>query len=121
LWRDTRISEGKGDPVTVSINRVPAPGLISNVGLRFLFGSSPRPGDIARVRAFEEIAATLDTEGALDSLPFMPEMKAYCGQFFRVHRRLDKINDMRHKTGLRRLSDAVTLTGLRCSGAQHDG
>jgi hypothetical protein len=51
----------------------------------------------------------------------MAEMTEYCGRVFRVHRRVDKINDMRHKTGLRRVHDSVTLTGVRCSGIHHDG
>lgn len=54
-------------------------------------------------------------------LPFMPEMEPFCEKVFRVHRRVDHINDMRNKTGLRRIGDVVTLTDVRCSGSAHDG
>src|SRR5262245_37605705 len=43
-----------------------------------------RPGDLVEVRAPEEILQTLDTEGTLDQLPFMPEMLRFCGRRFQV-------------------------------------
>ncbi len=118
LWRDARETSGKPDTFAP-----PAPtiGLLSRVGLRLLLGPALRPGDVVRVRSRDEIEATLDASGALDGLPFMAEMAEYCGRIFRVHRRVDKINDMRNKTGLRRMHDSVTLTGVRCSGFHHDG
>jgi hypothetical protein len=82
-----------------------------------------RPGDIVEVRGPQEILQTLDADGALDQLPFMPEMIAYCGKTFRVSRRvLNTCNsgpypDMRGFTK----DDVVLLDGLRCSGAGHDG
>jgi hypothetical protein len=121
LWRDARETSGKPDTFAPLANRAPALGLLSRVGLRFLLGPALRPGDVVKVKSQVEIAATLDASGALDGLPFMPEMAEYCGRIFRVHRRVDKINDMRSKTGLRRMHDSVTLTGVRCSGSQHDG
>jgi len=121
LWRDGRIESGKIDPIGASLNRVPSPGLFSSLGLRSLLGNAPRPGDIVTVKSLAEIQSTLDTNSALDDLPFMPEMHDFCGLTFRVHRRVDKINDMRHKTGVRRISKVVTLTSVRCNGAHHDG
>jgi hypothetical protein len=81
------------------------------------------PGEWVRVRPFSEIASTLDENGSLDALPFMPEMLPYCGRHFRVFRRIDKIHDYYTPggTGLRRLRDSVTLDELRCSGAAHGG
>jgi hypothetical protein len=38
------------------------------------------PGEVVRVRTASEIFATLDDRGALDGLPFMPEMLKYCGR-----------------------------------------
>jgi hypothetical protein len=82
-----------------------------------------RPGDLVEVKAPDEILQTLDAEGTLDHLPFMPEMVEFCGRRFRVSRRVVKtcfsgtISTMR---GFRR-NDVVTLDGLRCSGAAHDG
>ena len=36
------------------------------------------PGDLVEVRAPEEILRTLDADGTLDHLPFMPEMVEFC-------------------------------------------
>src|SRR5690349_13991176 len=121
LWRDAREASGKPDLFAPFANRAPTGGLMTRLGLRFLLGPKLRPGDWVEVRPRNEIRATLDAAGALDGLPFMAEMEAYCGKICRVHRRVDKINDMRHKTGLRRIHDTVTLTDVRCSGSQHDG
>ena len=121
LWRDARITAGKADLFALAANRVPGPGLLSRLGLRFFLGPALRPGDVVQVRTLAEIRQTLSADGTLDGLPFMAEMQACCGESFRVHRRIDKINDMRHKTGLRRMQGAVTLTEVRCSGAEHGG
>ena len=43
-----------------------------------------RKGDLVEVRSPEEILATLDPNGELDALPFMPEMADFCGKRFRV-------------------------------------
>jgi len=44
-------------------------------------------GDLVEVKAPDEILQTLDAHGAVDHLPFMPEMAQFCGQRFRVSRR----------------------------------
>ncbi len=80
-----------------------------------------RVGDLVEVRTREEIFKTLDARASLDELPFMPEMLPYCGRRFRVFRRVDKINDMIRKTGLRRMCDTVTLDSVRCDGSVHGG
>jgi hypothetical protein len=80
-----------------------------------------RPGEFVEIRSAQEILATLDAAGMLDSLPFMPEMLQHCGRGARVRRRVEKIWDMKGGSGLRRLRDAVLLDGLRCDGAAHDG
>jgi hypothetical protein len=121
LWRDARESSGKPDTFVQFANRSPASSLLARAGFRFMLGPWLRPGDIVTVRSWNEIKATLDASGTLDGLPLMPEMAEYCGKTFRVHRRVDKINDMRHKTGLRRMRSTVTLSGLRCSGSHHGG
>src|SRR6267142_1519493 len=46
-----------------------------------------RAGHWVEVRSADEILATLDDRGALDALPFMPEMLQYCGKRFRVFKR----------------------------------
>jgi hypothetical protein len=74
------------------------------------------------VRSREEILATLGADGALDGMPFMPEMLAYCGRRFRVAASAHKSCDTVHKTWTgRRLDSTVHLVGLRCDGAAHGG
>lgn len=84
-----------------------------------------RPGDLVEVKSAPEIAATLDSSGTVDQLPFMPEMLAYCGKRFRVSQKVVIVCASGTKTGsvLRsfRNNDVVLLEGLRCSGADHDG
>jgi hypothetical protein len=78
-------------------------------------------GDEVRVRAFHEIEATLDANGCLEGLPFMDEMKRFCGERGRVFRCVDKIYDYGGRKDLRHMKDVVLLTGLRCDGGAHDG
>ena len=44
-------------------------------------------GDWVEVRSKEEILSTLDSNGRLDGMPFMPEMFAFCGKRFQVYKR----------------------------------
>ena len=76
-------------------------------------------GDIVEVRSPAEIAATLDSDGRLDGIPFMPEMTGKCGHRFRVHRRAERT--CVEGLGMRRLNNTVFLEDLRCDGAAHDG
>ena len=72
-----------------------------------------------------EIAQTLDADGTLDGVPFMPEMLEHCGKRYRVLRRAEKtcvelpggVYAIREFTN----NDVFLLDGLRCSGASHDG
>jgi len=80
-----------------------------------------RSGDIVQVKGAAEILATLDDKGALEGLPFMPEMMKYCGQTLTVLGRASKICDTVHSTSSRRIPDAVFLDDLRCDGSGHHG
>jgi len=80
-----------------------------------------RAGDYVAVRSAEDIEATLDEKGCLEGLPFMPEMAPYCGTVHRVYKRIDKIIDIVANTGLRRMTNTVTLADLRCDGSAHRG
>jgi len=84
-----------------------------------------RPGDLVQVKPEDEILATLDADGTLDRLPFMPEMLEYCGRRFRVSRRALKVCASGMKGGSILLGfpadDVVMLEELRCCGATHDG
>jgi hypothetical protein len=80
-----------------------------------------RVDEWVEVRSREEILATLDMNGRLDGLPFMPQMFKYCGQRFRIfksaHKTCDTVSG--HYTG-RRLEDSVHLN-LRCDGQAYNG
>jgi hypothetical protein len=78
-------------------------------------------GDLVEVLSADEIRATLDEHGELDGLPFMPEMLALCGRRMTVHKVAHKLCDYVGMTGMRRMYDAVHLTGSRCDGSAHDG
>jgi hypothetical protein len=78
-------------------------------------------GDLVEVRSEAEILATLDENGEFDALPFMPEMLRYCGQRLVVYKVAHKLCDTMTRSGMRRMEDAVHLTGARCDGGGHDG
>jgi hypothetical protein len=80
-----------------------------------------RRGDVVEVRSAAEILATLDEDGVLDALPFMPEMLAYCGRRYAVDRRTEKVCDTIKEPNSRRIADCVLLDDLRCDGSGHDG
>jgi hypothetical protein len=78
-----------------------------------------RPGDWVVVKSEEEILATLDERGCLDGLPFMPEMRRFCGQRVQVKSRADRT--VVEQLAVRRMREAVHLREVRCDGAAHDG
>jgi len=78
-------------------------------------------GELVQVRSAEEIRATLDENGELAGLPFMPEMLAFCGRRLTVHKVAHKSCDNITRTGMRRMTDAVHLTESRCDGSAHGG
>jgi hypothetical protein len=80
-----------------------------------------RLGDWVEVESPDKILVSLDEQGCLEGLPFMPEMLKYCGQRFRVLKSSHKTCDTIHKTGLRRMENAVHLEGIRCDGEAHGG
>jgi hypothetical protein len=78
-------------------------------------------GDWVEVRSKEQILKTLDKDGRLDGMPFMPEMFAFCGKRFRVYKRAHKTCDTVYEYKGRKLADAVHLEGARCDGQAHGG
>jgi hypothetical protein len=73
-----------------------------------------------RIRSASEIFSTLDDEGTLENLPFMPEMLQYCGQVVPVFKTSHKTCNDRG-LGLRRMDNTVHLGNLRCDGSAHGG
>ena len=78
-----------------------------------------RAGDSVKVRDKEAILLTLDEDGRLDGLPFMPEMFAFCGKRLVVAKRAHKTCDTVNKSGGRKMKNAVHLDGVRCDGQAH--
>jgi hypothetical protein len=78
-------------------------------------------GDLLEVRSPEEILATLDEQGALAGMPFMPEMLQFCGRKFTVAAVAHKTCDTVTRTGGRKLDRMVHLQGTRCDGSAHGG
>ena len=79
--------------------------------------SQLKAGDWVQVRTKDEILRTLDANGQLEALPFMPEMFAFCGQRFKVFKRAHKTCDPDLQG--RKMSRASTWRGCRCNGAAH--
>lgn len=82
-------------------------------------------GDWVEIRGKEEILATLDNNGRLEGMPFMPQMFKWCGQRFQVYKRAHKTCDT--VTGWdtgewlgRRIPNGVHLN-LRCDGEAYGG
>ena len=74
-------------------------------------------GALARRRS----SRTLDANGRLDELPFMPEMLRYCGARMMVGKRAHKTCDPAIGIGGRKMANTVHLSNVRCNGADHDG
>jgi hypothetical protein len=77
-------------------------------------------GNWVEVRSREEILRTLDDNGQLEGMPFMPEMFAFAGRTFQVYKRAHKTCDTVFPVRGRRVHRAVHL-GTRCDGQAHDG
>ena len=79
-----------------------------------------RVGDWVEVRSKEEILRSLDKNGQLDGMPFMPQMFHYCGQKFAVYKRAHKTCDTVNPIKGAQVSNALHLD-LRCDGAAYGG
>jgi hypothetical protein len=71
--------------------------------------------DWVEVRSKQEILQTLDKNGRLDGMPFMPQMFKYCGKRFKVYKSAHKACDPVYTMSSRSLDNAVHLN-LRCDG-----
>lgn len=79
-----------------------------------------KAGDWVEVRSKEEILQTLDKQGQLECVPFMPQMFKYCGQRFKVYKSAHKTCDTINPIRSLRVADAVHLD-LRCDGEAYGG
>jgi hypothetical protein len=80
-----------------------------------------KAGDVVELAAPAEILATLDDDGCLDGLPFMPEMLRYFDRPFRVRARVERACDTIGYDGVQRIPGAVLLDDVRCEGVSHGG
>jgi hypothetical protein len=96
-----------------------AKGLFKKLKLEGLFGPAYRNGEVVRIRNAEEILATLDSDGTVDGLVFMPEMLQFAGREVRVRSSAHKTCD--GQAGTRQMEKTVHLEGLKCDGSAHDG
>lgn len=77
-------------------------------------------GDWVEIKSAEEILGTLDEDGRLEGMPFMPEMLNFCGMRFTVYKRAHKTCDTVFPIRGRRVNRAVHLN-TRCDGSAHGG
>ena len=80
---------------------------------------SINPGEVVEVRTENEILDTLDENGTLEGLPFIQDMRKYCGRRFRVLRRVSKI--IVEGVGAGRIGNTVILAGVTCDGEWNEG
>jgi len=74
-----------------------------------------QPGDLVEVRSKEEILSTLDVNGLNKGLLLMPEMLGFCGQQFKVYKRVERFV-LEHTGEFRRMKNTVLLDGVLCDG-----
>ena len=81
-----------------------------------------RKGEQVQVREWKEILKTLDENGCLEGMPFMPEMLQYCGTILEVEMVAHKTCEVAQQTlKARRLDRTVHLSDSRCDGSGHGG
>lgn len=78
-----------------------------------------KSGHMVEVLKENEIASTLDNNGMLEGLPFMPEMKKYCGSRMEISMPVKKV--LVEGTGYKIFDDMVLLEGASCDGEAHGG
>lgn len=73
------------------------------------------PGELVEVKSLEEILATLDESGKFKGLYLIPEMLAFCGERFTVHKRVDRIF-LEESKQVRTMRNTVLLRDVMCDG-----
>ena len=78
-------------------------------------------GDLVEIKTLDEIRTTINEQGCLEELPFMPEMLAMCGRRAYVYRCIHRLFDYRKSRRMRHMDGAVLLAGALCNGSSHGG
>jgi hypothetical protein len=74
-----------------------------------------QPGEYIEVKSEAEILQTLDDQRRLNGLAYVPSMKEFCGQRFKVFKRMETM--YQEESGkVRRLKNTVLLDQVHCDG-----
>ncbi len=73
-----------------------------------------QPGELVRVKSFEEILKTIDTSYRNRGLVWDAEMAPYCGGTYRVKSRVEHIIDEKNGKMMQFKSDVIILEGVVC-------
>jgi hypothetical protein len=74
-----------------------------------------QPGEVVEVKSVPEILATLDPQGKLRGLAFLPNMQPFCGKRFVVFKRMETLF-MEESQKVRKLKNTVLLDRVQCDG-----
>jgi hypothetical protein len=75
-----------------------------------------QPGELVRVKPFEQILATVNARSMHRGMSFDVEMVPYCGRVYRVHARVETFVDERTGHIKKLKTPAVILQGVTCGG-----
>ena len=76
---------------------------------------SLQAGEYIEVKSEDEILKTLDENGKLNGLTYIPAMRDFCGKRFKVFKRMETM--YQEESGkVRRLKHTVLLDGVHCDG-----
>jgi len=73
-----------------------------------------QPGELVRVKSYEEILKTLDTATKNRGMAFSAEMVPYCGKIFRVRSRVTRIINEQTGKMLHLKNPCIILEGVTC-------
>lgn len=73
-----------------------------------------KPGELVRVKSYEQILETLDSSAFNRGLSFDAELVPYCGKVFRVRTRVERFVDEKTGKMLKMKTPAVILDGAYC-------
>jgi hypothetical protein len=79
-----------------------------------------QPGEMVEVKSVDEILATLDRNRRHKGLLWMTGMSKYCGQQYRVYRRVQRIT-LESNGAQRTMKNTVLLKGVMCDGREFGG
>ena len=73
-----------------------------------------RPGDLVRVKTYEQILETLDSRAYNRGLSFDAELVPYCGKVFKVRTRIERFIDEKTGKMMNMKTPAIILDGVYC-------